>query len=440
MKKPSSSPGRKSRRAPPAAASAVAEVSVESLGAQGDGLAHWSGRTLFVPGTAPGDRVRVSVGLKRGDGYEATVLSIIEKSATRTDPFCPYFGACGGCAVQHVTPSVYAAWKRGMLVEAFRRRGFAGVEVDDLVVTPLQGRRRVTLSFERRGGDVRFGFNARFSHRIVDVDTCPLLVPELDNLMPAIRRVIAESGWAGGQAALTRAESGVDLLLTVPDSLDLDGRERLAAFADAHDLARVSWQASDRATPEPVAWRRHVRMTFGGVAVDLPPAAFLQPSDAGERILVDLVLQGAAGARKVADLYCGSGTFTFALARTALVLAVDATTAQVSALETAAGRGGCGGRVRAEVRDLDRRPMMAADLHGVEAVVFDPPRAGAKAQAETLAGIKDVARVVAVSCNPSTLARDVRILVDGGFRLTRIVPVDQFPHAGHVEAVAVLNR
>ncbi len=431
---------RRSRRAPPAAASAVAEVTIEALGAQGDGVATWQDRRLYVPGTAPGDRARVSVGLKRGDGYEAVVLSLLEPAPGRIVPFCPFFGACGGCAVQHVPAETYAAWKRGILVAALRRRGFAESVVGPLATVPPRSRRRVELSFERRGGDVRLGFNARFSHRVVDVESCALLLPELDRLIGPLRRLAADIGWAAGQALLTRAETGTDVLLTVAASPGLEEREKLAAFAEGHDLARLAWRGAETATPEPLAWRRHVRITLGGAAVEMPPGAFLQPSAAGESLLLGLVAEGVAGAKRIADLYCGLGTFALPLAREALVHAVDSVPAQVAALETAAGRAGLGGRILAEVRDLDRRPLTALDLGATDAVVFDPPRAGALAQAEALVAAVAVKRVVAVSCNPSTLARDLRALVDGGFTLARAVPIDQFPHAAHVEAVAFLSR
>ncbi len=440
MKKPTAKSMRRARRMPTTAASAVAEVAIDALGAQGDGVAVWGEKTLYVPGTAPGDRVRVSVGLKRGDGFEATVLELLAPSPGRVEPFCPYFGACGGCAVQHVTESAHADWKRGILVDALRRRGFGDAAVDPVITTPTRGRRRVTLTLDRRGGGVLLGFNARFSHRVVDVEECSVLVPELESLIVPLRRLVAEVGWTKGQVAIARSETGIDVLFTAPEPPSLEARERLAAFADAHDIARLSWRSADVSAPQPLAWRRHVRMTFGGVPVDLPPGAFLQPSEAGEQALTDLVLQGTEGAKRVADLYCGIGTFALPLSRKAVVRAVDNVPSAISSLETAAGRASRGGRVMAEVRDLDRRPLMADDLKDIEAVVFDPPRMGAKAQSETLAKIPGVTRIVAVSCNPATLARDLRILVDGGFGLRRVVPVDQFPHAPHVEAVAFLSR
>ena len=216
-------------------------------------------------------------------------------------------------------------------------------------------------------------------------------------------------------------------------------RERLAEFATAQDLARLAWRDDAEAPPEAVLRRRPVQVSFSGVVVEPPPGAFLQPTLAGERRIVEIVTSAVAGAKRVADLYAGCGTISFAVLREAGVHAVEGDAASAEAMQAAARRAGCGDRLSVEVRDLARRPIGHDEIDRYDAVVFDPPHAGARAQAEAIADSK-VPTVVAVSCNPATLARDLRILVDGGYVLERLVPIDQFLWSAEVEAVAVLRR
>jgi 23S rRNA (uracil1939-C5)-methyltransferase len=238
---------------------------------------------------------------------------------------------------------------------------------------------------------------------------------------------------------VSETETGVDLCIQTRRAPELGDREALAALAEASDLARISWQDGE-GEPEPVIVRRAPVVTFGEVAVTPSPGGFLQPSREGEKVLSELVLRHVPeNASRVADLYCGCGTFAFRLAGRAPVSAVEGDTAALEALQAAARAAGLTDRVSAEHRDLARRPLIAEELESFDCVVFDPPRAGAKAQAELLARSR-VPRIIAVSCNPATFARDARILADGGYRLTSVVPVDQFPWSAHVELAACLER
>ncbi len=237
-------------------------------------------------------------------------------------------------------------------------------------------------------------------------------------------------------ASLTLADTGVDLLLDLRRPPDLATLEALAAFASERDLARLSWRTAGEA-PVPVVQRRAVQMDFSGVKVDLPPDCFLQTTTASETAMRGLVLAGISNAKHVADLYAGVGTFSFALAANATVHAADGDKAAIAALQSAARRAGA--PIAGETRDLDKRPLLADELGRFDAVVFDPPYAGAAAQAKELARTS-VRRVVAVSCNPASFARDARALVDGGYRLTRVVPVDQFLWSAEVELVAWFGR
>ncbi|HYD67494.1 class I SAM-dependent RNA methyltransferase [Azospirillum sp.] len=421
----------------PAPSPRVVEAVVQEVGARGDGLATVEGARVFVPLTVPGDRVRVRLGEAKGDGVRGELLELLEPGPGRGDPACAHFGACGGCTLQHMADDAYAAWKVGLVRGALGRVGLAEVPMAPLSRTPPGGRRRARLAALRRGRRVWLGFNERLSHRLVDLAACPVLVPRLEAVLPPLRAVLAEvlPDGATADVVATDLDGGVDLLLIGPPRLDLAARERLAAFAEAADVARLSWQADDRTGAEPVAHRRPVAVRFAGVPVVPGPGAFLQASAAGEAALATAVLENVGEAARVADLFAGLGTFTLPLAQRAAVHAVEGDAPALAALARAAR----GLRVTTERRDLFGEPLSAKELDRFDAVVFDPPRAGAAEQAKTLAASK-VPVVVAVSCNPATFARDARTLVDGGYAFNRVYPVDQFLWSAHVEVVGVFRR
>lgn len=416
------------------------ELTVERVGSRGDGIAHYAGKPVYLAFAAPGDRVQARLGRPRDEGRLGTIVEILVPGARQT-PSCAHFGACGGCALQHLADDAYRAMKVETVRAALKQRG-----LDASVVEPVRRllpgtRRRARIALRRpRKGPVSAGFHARESHEIVDMRVCTVLHPALVAAVSPLRELAAEILRPGetGSAVLTRLESGIDLLLELPHVPEMAMLERLAHFADANDLARLSWRAEGQ-HPTPAAERRRPRIVFAGVSVDVPADGFLQASAEADAVLTELVLAGVGPAKRIIDLYAGLGTFSFALAREAPVHAVDGARAQIAALTAAAARAVLVGRISAEVRDLEARPLMPDELPGYEAAVFDPPRAGAKAQARALAD-SDVARVVAVSCNPATFGRDARTLVEGGYRLKRVVPVDQFLWSAEVELVAWFER
>lgn len=417
------------------------EVTIEAIGGRGDGLGRGADGPVFVPFTVPGDRVRARPGPRRRAGTPAELVEVLDGGPARRMPACAHFGACGGCAVQHLEGTAYAEWKRALVVEALARRGLGEVEVAPLVPTSPGSRRRATLSARRTGRGAVLGFKRRASHRIVDINECPVAAPALVGLLAPLRELLSALLEPGqlAELVLTATIAGTDLVLTSDAALTLEGRQALAAFAENHDLARVAWRDRAGGTVEPIAERRAPVVRFGEVEVRLPPGAFLQASAEAEAALAAEVLAGVNGAARVADLFAGLGTFALRLAGRATVHAVDGDEVMVGAL-AAAANGAPGLRpVSVEVRDLFRRPLGADELAPYEAVVFDPPRAGARAQAEALA-VSRVPAVVAVSCDPATFARDARILVDGGYRLVRVVPVDQFLWSPRIELVALLRR
>jgi 23S rRNA (uracil1939-C5)-methyltransferase len=413
-------------------------LTIDALGARGDGVGRLpDGRAAYVPLSAPGDRVRVRPGAKRGDGVAADLVELVEPGPARAQPPCPHFGDCGGCALQHLAEEAYGAYVHARVAEPLARAGLGRTEVGSPIRVPPGDRRRVVLAARRTAAGVVLGFNARRSGRIVDVRSCLVADPALVALLPALREVLARvlPAGAGLDVSATVLDDGLDVVLVGRLWPGLAEREALAAFADAADLARLTLRAGPRAAPEPLAWRRDGVVRFAGVPVRVPPGGFLQASRAGEAALAALVADGVGGARRVADLFAGSGTFAVPLAAGgAAVHAVEGDAEAHAALSAVRLP-----RLTTARRDLERDPLGPSELDGFDAVVFDPPRAGAAAQAAEIAKSR-VPVVVGVSCSPETFARDARTLADGGYALARVVPVDQFLWSPHVELAGVFRR
>lgn len=408
---------------------------ITALGHAGDGIADTPDGPLFVPFTVPGDRVR----LEKSGAERARLLELVEASPDRAVPPCAHFGTCGGCALQHVGPGLYAGWKRDQVVTALRQRGFDDPPVAPAILIPPATRRRARFAWTRVKGAVLLGFQRRGSHELIDLSQCPVLAPALWALVEPLRAFLAQDGkrWPKGDVETVATETGLDLLFVATLAPDRDLRVTLPAFAAGHGVARVSWMPRDGASPELLAQIRAPQLSFDGIGVPPPPGAFLQPSREGETVLLNLVREALGDAKRVADLYCGLGTFTLPLARGRRMRAADGDAAAVAALQAASRSAGL--QIATEMRDLQRRPFMADDLKALDAVIFDPPRAGAPVQAQHLATSK-VGRVIAVSCNPATFARDARTLADGGYRLVNVTPVDQFTWSAHVELVALFEK
>jgi 23S rRNA (uracil1939-C5)-methyltransferase len=421
-------------RKPRQASGREVEVEITALGGRGDGIAHFGAETVFVPFAAPGDRLRVRLEGEREGGLVGRIIDRLADGPMRTAPPCRHFGDCGGCTLQHLDPAAYRDWKQGLVQEALARRGIE-TSVAPLIVVPPASRRRAVLTAERRGDAVRLGFNTLASHRIVDLQACHILLPPLFALLEPLRATLGCLLGPGERAdvAVALTESGIDLWLQSRQEPTLSGRQALVDLAESRDLARISIGAE----AEPVVVRRVPRMIFGGVAVALPPGVFLQPSREGEAALTAVVLAAMQGRSRIADLFAGCGTFTLPLAAEARVHAVEGDAAALAALAAAAR--GLAGRVTTERRDLARAAVTAAEFDRFDAVLFDPPRVGAKEQAAEIARSRlDLA--VAVSCNPGSFARDARILLDAGFRLEQVLPVDQFPWSSHLELVGRFRR
>jgi len=415
--------------------SARETLEIVRMGAQGDGIAHGEGgHPVFVPFALRGERVVVE-----RDGERARLIEIEQASEDRVAPLCRHFTHCGGCDVQHMSARLYADWKRQLVVDAFAQRGI------DAPVAPLETtgpgtRRRAVLSAVMTRNGVVLGFHAARDATIVDLAECPILTPRLAALLPALRGLIAALPRFEGEARVTLVEADNGVSVAIADAvarkdLGAEAVARLArAAADVPGLIRLAIAGDviyERAAPE---------LAMGRARVVPPAEGFLQAAKAAETAMVRHIL--AALPKKVAriaDLFAGVGAFTLPLAERASVLAVDSDRAALDALARAARNAQGLKPIEVRQRDLFREPLSRKELEPFDAVVIDPPRAGAKAQSEMLAKSK-VPLIVAVSCNPATLARDVRLLVDAGYALEAVTPIDQFVFSAHVEAVAVLRR
>jgi 23S rRNA (uracil1939-C5)-methyltransferase len=405
----------------------VERLVIDHVGHRGDGVAFADGATLFVPYALGGETVEVEPVAGHPDRRH---LSRIERaSPERIVPFCRYFGGCGGCAIQHWQTEAYRAWKRRIVIDTLAHAGIE-CEVAELLDAHGAGRRRITVHARRGGdGELHVGFAAANSHAIVAIEDCPILDPALHGALDAAR-ALAE--------VLKPAGKPLDIQITaVRDGLDVDVRgsgplpphmiAALSAVAEKHRLARLTRHG------ELVLMRMPPTVAIGTAEVTLPPGSFLQATAAGE------VAEHGRRARHIADLFCGVGPFALRLAAKSRVSAFDSDAGAVRALQKAAMSTPGLKPVKAETRDLFRRPLMPQELRDYDTIVFDPPRQGAQAQVKQLAHSK-IPVVIAVSCNVATFARDARILIDGGYRIEGVTPVDQFRHTPHIELVARFSR
>lgn len=426
------------------------ELQPATMGAQGDAVATFHDQRVFVPFALPGEAVRAVLQRRSGGDLQAGEIEILAPSPDRVAPACRHFGRCGGCKLQHWSAAAYRSWKLDLVRQALRQHGLDLPARHEAVFLPAGTRRRAEFAARKQAGRVALGFQEARGRRIVDQEECPLLSPALARLVAPLRQAL-EAVLSEGQAVdilATATSTGADLAVSADRPPTQRQRQALAGFAETQGIARVTWRGDlgrndpgrgDRGGAEPIVMLRVPQIAFGEVIVDLPSPSFLQPSEAGEAALRAALLGHVGKAKRIAELFAGCGTFTFALARLGRVHAVEGSKPSLQALEQAARRAQLADRISLEGRDLERAPLTAPELKPFDTVVFDPPRAGAKAQSEILARSR-VPHVVAVSCNPQTFARDARLLADGGLRLAALTLVDQFIWSPHVEIVADFRR
>jgi 23S rRNA (uracil1939-C5)-methyltransferase len=412
----------------------VEHLVIDRVGHLGDGVALVGGQSVYVPYTLGGETVEVAA-VPGHHPDRRRLLAVERESPERIAPFCPHFAVCGGCAIQHWESERYRAWKRNIVIETLAQAKL-DCEVGPLIDAHGLGRRRITVHARLGTHEVlKVGFSAANSHDIIPVDRCPILDPGLSGALDAAW-ALAEPLISIGKPLdiqITATERGLDVDVRGSGPLPAAAIAMLSGVAEQHRLARLTRHG------ELVLMRNPPVITMGAAEVTLPPGSFLQATVAGEETLAGLVIGHGKRAKHIGDLFCGVGPFALRLAANSKVSAFDSDAGAIAALQKAAASTSGLKPVKAAERDLFRRPLMPQELRDFDAIVFDPPRQGAQAQAQQLAASK-VAVVIAVSCNVATFARDARILVDGGYRIEGVTPVDQFRHTPHVELVARFRR
>lgn len=404
-------------------------LAIARLGQRGDGVAEAADGQVFVPFALPGETVRAV-----RDGDRAQIVEILTPSALRIAAICPLFTRCGGCAAQHMGEGLYAEWKRQQVVTALSRAGIT-TDVAPLVDAHGAGRRRVTFHARRDENGMRVGFMAAKTHDLIEVKACPVLAPGLARA-PAVAQLLANRLRASNKPLdiqLTASEAGLDVDIRGHGPAGDSLRRQLTEAAERLDLARLSMHG------EIIVERRAPFQLMGKAAVTPAPGGFLQATAEGEATLSRLVFAAVPKAKRVADLFAGCGPFSVRLAERAQVSAYESEKAAILALSRAVNHTQGLKPVTAEARDLFRRPLLEPELNAFDAVVLDPPRAGAEAQIRRLAASK-VPVIAYVSCDAGSFARDAALLVAGGYALERVTPVDQFRYSAHIELVGVFRK
>ena len=430
---------RRDKSPPPEAQTAILEVT--ALGRQGDGIAHHNGNAVHIPLTAPGDRITARIA-----GEYATLTEIVSPGSSRVVPGCPHFGQCGGCRLQHLSSSFQRDWKTELVTEALVREGLSDVAVTMGSALPIAVRRRATFAVRRDGSKVKLGFRQRKAHKIIDLAQCDILHPDLLRGLNDVRPLLTDlpDGWHDYTVQVTLADNGLDVHIRGDvhlDNLQADHHMAIATWLEKTACVRVAVNG------EVVCFSQMPVVQFGegqnSVNVPLPVGAFLQASREGQgallRAVAEIVKTEVPKASRIADLFCGSGAFALPMANDYRVFAYDSEAPAIEALTQAARQAGLGSHIAASVRDLYRQPLSDDELGGFAAIIMDPPRAGAPAQAKSLAK-SSVPLIVSVSCDARSFARDARLLGKGGYSLSRVTLVDQFAHSPHIEMVGAFRK
>jgi len=413
-------------------------LNIVKVGARGDGIAEEGGQRYFVPFALPGEIVEAEPGDARGEGIVAELLDVLAPSRHREKAPCAHFGVCGGCALQHWRLDIYSAWKVSLIERVLKQRGVQAPAFEQPLVGTPGERRRVDFVLRRQGKRVLAGFHEKASAKVVDIGVCVIARPTLAALLAPLREALVEilPDGASADAIANESDSGIDVLIRPHKRMDLsiDRRQALVEFAAKANLARLSW--GDRTTAEPIMTQRPPVLILGEATVELPPAAFLQATKRAEQTMRAAVTAWTGDAPKLADLFAGVGSLT--LGRPGKLALFESDRPAVAAADAASRKLG-GNRISAERRDLFRNPLLEKDLNAFDAVVLDPPRAGAAAQVAELARSK-VKKIIYASCDPGSFARDARALQDGGYRLEKLMPIDQFLWSAHVELIALFTH
>ncbi|WP_068006040.1 class I SAM-dependent RNA methyltransferase [Pseudovibrio axinellae] len=411
----------------------IETLRISRLAHKGDGVAETETGQIFVPFTLEGELVSAKV-----QGQRAELKEVIEPSEQRIAPVCKHYGACGGCSLQHMGEASYKEFKRQHVIDALAARAL-DVPVDDVVLCDKGSRRRAVFAAVKAGHKVLFGYHTAKSNMLVDIEECPVIAPEILKAVPGLRKLAGEILSHKGELkfTVTTTQSGLDVAITGMGKNKEKRYFDLSQAAVANNLARLTVDG------ETIIEIRAPLLVMSGVSIPIPAGGFIQAALSAEQAMGKLLEEGLSGCKRVADLFSGAGTLSFKIAQKSNVHAVESEASSLKSLMQGLRQAQGLKKVTSERRDLFRRPIVAKELDnfgkGYDGVVFDPPRAGALAQAQELAK-SPVKKIVAVSCSPASFARDLRVLVDGGYKIKRVVPIDQFLYSPHVEVVALLER
>jgi 23S rRNA (uracil1939-C5)-methyltransferase len=415
----------------------IFDVRIESLGGLGDGIATLNGKPLFVPKACAGDHVRVRIIHENHDRLQGAIVELLEASPARATPPCPHFNDCGGCKLQQLSLADYHVFKTRMLRSALKQGGCPD-DTAEVAFIGNHARRRVEFQLLHLADGVAIGFNALRTNHTQPIDSCLLVEPAIEALIAPLNEAL--SAWHGWPQlryiSLTAADSGIDMVLTLRCDA-LPDTDMLTLMAEKLSLARVSVRLADN-TLHQVIERIPVTIRLGNYDVALSPDSFLQATRKGQELLVQSALQAAQPFASVVDLFCGIGTYSFPLSQHSRVHAVEGDAAMVQHLIANARQHGIAS-LTAEKRDLFKQPLTAGELGRFQAAIINPPRIGGKAQTGQLA-LSGIGTIAMISCNPATFARDAKILVNAGYRLTHALGIDQFVWSQHLEIVAIFKN
>jgi 23S rRNA (uracil1939-C5)-methyltransferase len=361
-------------------------------------------------------------------------------TSTAVTPACQHFGVCGGCSLQHLNPEAYAVYKKQLVIDALTHQGINDVIVNEPIIIPANNRRRANLKAALIQDKIKLGYHGSKSHEIIDISQCPLVVPDIERLIPHLRPCLKVLLKAKQKADIfiTMTEPGLDILFIINGlkSLSLQQTERLMAFGIEHNIARMSLRSNG--VDEPIVTFRSPVISYGGVPVETNADGFMQASVQADQILIQRVLDSAPHlAKRSVDLFCGRGTFTLPLSVVSKVDAYELDANALTALERAKNKHQR--PINTFHRNLFDEPLAQQELDKYDFAVINPPRAGAFRQCQALAQSK-IPAITMVSCYPKTFARDANILMQGGYALNEVTPVDQFLWSNHVEVVGCFVR
>ena len=415
------------------------KVTIGELGGLGDGIVQVSGKTIYVPFTVSGDVVDIKC-----EGSKGRVRHIHQASTHRIDPICQHYTKCGGCQLQHVEDNYYRNWKTGLIETALINQGIDDADILPLHISPVGSRRRASFhAIGRGGGEIVLGYAQKSSHNLIDLEMCPILVPEIVKFIIPLKSFLKKLLKKKQKMTIqvTRGDNGLDVIFKGKGEITLDLRMDLATLAEENNLSRISWfdTSLKKTYYETLAERRKPYVKFGGHKVFFPEGSFLQATSQGQETLISTMLQGIVGCNRVVDLFSGCGTFSIAAANYANVHAVENNEDMLTALKNSSNLIRGIKQVTTELRDLFLRPLLPHELNKYDVAIIDPPRAGARHQMVEIIN-SDIKKLIMVSCNPVSFARDVQGLIEAGFKMGAILPIDHFLFSPHLEIITVFDR